>query len=213
MTQPLTEEDDMAEPLLLDEFLPTFDHVVSVSQVLRAPPEKVFEAATNLDLYRLPLVHLLIAARGLPARLADARARRRGESVAAEPPTFRVRDLPARGWILLGEWPGTELVLGTVTKPWQPLGGEPERPVTADSFAGFAEPGFAKLAETTRVTPFGAQACILTLETRVVSTDEASRRRFQRYWRATGPFIGLIRPAVMRALDRQLGRSPSPSPG
>ncbi|OOK82993.1 hypothetical protein BZL30_1503 [Mycobacterium kansasii] len=85
--------------------------------------------------------------------------------------------------------------------------------MTADSFAGFAEPGFAKLAETTRVTPFGAHACILTLETRVVSTDEASRRRFQRYWRATGPFIGWIRPAVMRALDRQLGRSPSPNPG
>ncbi|EUA14857.1 hypothetical protein I546_0019 [Mycobacterium kansasii 732] len=158
-------------------------------------------------------MHLLIAARGLPARLAAARARRRGESVAAEPPTFRVRDLPGRGWILLGEWPGTELVLGTVTKPWQPLGGEPERPVTADSFAGFAEPRFARIAETTRVTPFGAHACILTLETRVRSTDEASRRRFQRYWRATGPFIGLIRPAVMRVLDRQLGRSPSPSPG
>ncbi|OOK83046.1 hypothetical protein BZL30_1504 [Mycobacterium kansasii] len=66
MTRPLTEEDDMAEPLLLDEFLPTYDHVVSVSQVLRAPPEKVFEAATNLDLYRLPLVHLLIAAAACP---------------------------------------------------------------------------------------------------------------------------------------------------
>lgn len=35
----------MAKTLILDAFLPTNDHVVSVSRVFRAPPEKVFEAA------------------------------------------------------------------------------------------------------------------------------------------------------------------------
>jgi hypothetical protein len=35
----------MAESLLLDEFLPAYDHVVSVSQVFRAPPDEVLEAA------------------------------------------------------------------------------------------------------------------------------------------------------------------------
>lgn len=194
----------MTETLVLDEFLPAYDHVVCVSQVFRAPPEEVFEAAVTIDLYRLPLARVLIAARGLPARISDARARRRGEAVAPEPPTFRVRDLPAHGWILLGERPGVELVFGIVTKPWQARGGEPKQPVTAETFASFSEPGFAKLAESTRVTPYGARACILTLETRVAATDEDARRRYRRYWRATGPFIKLIRPAVMRALDRQL---------
>ena len=33
-----------------------------------------------------------------------------------EPPTFRVRDLPARGWIPLGERPGTELAYGAVCR-------------------------------------------------------------------------------------------------
>lgn len=78
------------------------------------------------------------------------------------------------------------------------------QPVTAETFVGFSEPGFAKLAEGTTVSPYGAHACILTLETRVAVADEDSRRRFHRYWRATGPFITVIRPAVMRALDRQL---------
>lgn len=201
----------MTDTLLLDEFLPTYDHVVSVSHVFRAPPEEVFEAAVTIDLYRLPLVRTLIAARGLPARISDARARHRGEAVAPEPSTFRVRDLPAHGWIQLAERPHAELVFGTVTKPWRALGGEPEQPVTTQNFAGFAEPGFAKLAESTRVSSYGAHACILTLETRVVTTDEDSRRRFRRYWRATGPFIQLIRPSVMRALDRRLGRVKHPA--
>jgi hypothetical protein len=43
----------------------------------------------------------------------------------------------------------------------------------------------------------------LTAESRVVLTDEDSRRRFRRYWLAAGPFIRLMRPAVMRALARQ----------
>ncbi|HEX6194519.1 MAG TPA: hypothetical protein VFZ37_01325 [Jiangellaceae bacterium] len=201
----------MPETLVLDEFLPAYDHVVSVSQVFRAAPEEVFEAAVTMDLYRLPMARVLIAARGLPARISDARARRRGEAVTPEPTTFRIRDLPAHGWILLGERPGAELVFGTVTKPWRALGGEPKQPVTAEHFAGFSEPGFAKLAESTSVSPYGAHACILTLETRVAATDEDSRRRFQRYWRATGPFIKLIRPSVMRALDRRF--SPVSRPG
>ncbi len=45
----------------------------------------------------------------------------------------------------------------------------------------------------------------LTLESRGTLTDEDSRRRFRRYWRAAGPFIRLMRPTAMRALERQLG--------
>jgi hypothetical protein len=81
----------MTETLLLDEFLPAYDHVVSVSQVFRAPADVVFEAAVTLDLYRLPLARVLLGARGLPARISDARARRRGEAVTPEPRAPRSR--------------------------------------------------------------------------------------------------------------------------
>jgi hypothetical protein len=199
----------MTEPLLLDEFLPTYDHVISISEVFRAPPEEVFEVITNLDLFDIPVARVLLEARGLPARLIESVARRRGAAVAPEPPTFRVRDLPERGWMLLGERPGAEVVYGNVGKAWRAAGGAPEHQVTAEEFAGFAEPGFAKLAESLRVAPYGAHACVLTQETRVATTDEDSRRRFRRYWLAVGPFIHLIRPAVMRALARELKRPPS----
>jgi hypothetical protein len=198
--------------LLLDEFVPVWDHEISISRVFRAPPAEVFDVITNMDLFRLPLFRVLLEARGLPGRLADAAARRRGENVPAEPRTFRVRDLPARGWMLLGERPGVELVYGSVGKPWKGAGGEPATPVTAETFAGFAEPGFAKIAESTVVTPYGAGSCVLTLESRVALTDEDSRRRFRRYWLAAGPFIRLLRPTAMRALERQVGRGPG-APG
>jgi hypothetical protein len=126
----------VTEPLLLDQFLPTWDHEISVSRVFRAPPAEVFDAITNLDLFRLPVARVLLEARGLPGRLADSAARRHGDTVAPEPPTFRVRDLPARGWILLGERPGSELVYGAVGQPWKGTGGTPpEPPVTAETFA------------------------------------------------------------------------------
>ena len=197
-------ETTVPETLLLDEFIPAWDHEISMSQLFRAAPAEVFDAITNLDLFRLPVTRVLLEARGMPARLADAAARHRGEAVAPEPPTFRVRDLPARGWIPLGERPGVELVYGAVGKAWKGTGGAPDRPVTAETFAAFADPGFAKIAESTVVTPYGTRACVLTLESRVALTDEDSRRRFRRYWTAAGPFIRLMRPAAMRAVERQL---------
>jgi hypothetical protein len=197
----------MTEPLLLDRFVPSWDHEISVSRVFRAPTAVVFDAITNLDLFRLPVARVLLEARGLPGRLADAASRRHGGTVAPEPPTFRVRDLSARGWILLGERPGTELVYGAIGQPWKGTGGSPpDPPVTAQTFATFAEPGFAKIAESTVVTPYGVGSCVLTMESRVVMTDSDSRRRFRRYWRAAGPFIRLMRPTAMRALERQLQR-------
>jgi hypothetical protein len=74
----------------------------------------VFAVITGLDLFRLPRARVLLEARGVPGRIADALDRRRGEVVVPEPPTFRIRDPAARGWILLGERPGSQLVFGQV---------------------------------------------------------------------------------------------------
>lgn len=44
-------------------------------------------------------------------------------------------------------------------------------------FRDFAEPGFAKIAASFRVDPYGSGSTILTTETRVVLTDPESRRQ------------------------------------
>ncbi len=74
----------------------------------------------------------------------------------------------------------------------------------AEQFAGFDEPGFAKIAESTRVDPYGDRFSIVTVDSRVALTDEDSRRRFRRYWLMMGPFMKLMRPTIMHALERQL---------
>jgi hypothetical protein len=70
---------------------PAWDHEISVSQLSRAPPAEVFDAATNLDLFRLPAARVLLEARALPSRLASAAARRHGR-----PAVERNRRLAAR---------------------------------------------------------------------------------------------------------------------
>jgi hypothetical protein len=195
----------MTEPLLLDQFIPQYDHAVVYSQVLRAPPQQCFEALVDMDILQIPVIRLLIRARGLPQRVADAVRGRGAEAKEASwPATFRIRDLAPLGWIKLGERPGTELVFGIVSKPWQPVTSRPGEPVAAEQFGGFDEPGFAKIAESTRVDPYGDRFSIVTVESRVALTDEDSRRRFRRYWLMMSPFMKLMRPTIMRALERQL---------
>ena len=55
--------------------------------------------------------------------------------------------------------------------------------------------------------PYGQDASILTVETRVALTDDESRRRFRRYWLVIGPFSSLIRRMALRLLASELGRA------
>jgi hypothetical protein len=191
-----------AEPLLIDQFLPTCDLAVVHSRVFRAPPEQCFETVVDFDLFQLRAFRVLIGARGLPQRLADLVGHRGNHAEAS--PRFRLRDLPAMGWMLLGERPGAELVFGQVGKPWKPRGGAPAEPVTRTEFAAFDQPGFAKLVESTRVDPYGERASIVTTETRVSCTDLDSLRRFRRYWLIVGPCSYLLRKMSLRMWARKL---------
>ena len=196
----------MAEPLLIDQFMPDYDLAVVHSRVFRAPPEQCFKTVVDFDLFQLRAFRVLIGARELPQRLADA-VRRRGDQAgvsSSSPPTFRLRDMSSIGWMPLGERPGAELVFGQVGKPWKPRGASPAEPVTRAEFAGFDQPGFAKLVESTRVDPYGERSSIVTTETRVRCTDPDSRRRFRRYWLIVGPFSQLLRKTALRVLARKL---------
>ncbi|MFZ2013537.1 MAG: hypothetical protein WAV00_06925, partial [Nocardioides sp.] len=116
------------------------------------------------------------------------------------------------GWISLGETPGAEMVLGQVGRPWKGVAVSTQVPTTPEQFTSFDEPGFAKIATSLRVDPYGNDSSILTMETRVAVTDETSRRRFRRYWLVIGPFSSLIRRTALRMLSSELRRSTSTKP-
>jgi hypothetical protein len=195
---------EMSEPPLIDQFMPDYDVSIVYSRVYRAPTETCFDAIVTMDLLRTPLIRIVINASGIPPRLIDA-VRGHRDASPPSPPTFRLRDMPEIGWIRLGERPGTELLLGDVTKPWDPRGTRPAHQVRPEKFAAFDEPGYVKITDSTRADPYGERSCILTLESRVLATDEHSRRLFGRYWAVVGPFSHLIRRSALRRLARELG--------
>jgi hypothetical protein len=118
-----------------------------------------------------------------------------------------LKDLIGLGWMLLGENAGSELVLGQISQPWQPVATSTGSPLSPEQFLRFDRPGFAKIATSLRVDPYGAGSSILTVETRVAATDDESRRRFGRYWLLVGPFSAVIRRMAMRLLTADLRQS------
>jgi hypothetical protein len=194
--------------LLIDQFLPTYDVGVVHAAVFRAAPARCFLAASELDLFQAPLIQALIGIRGLPQRVTSTlKGRETTTTLEASRRTFRLRDMVDLGWISLGETPGVEMVLGQVSRPWTGVAVSGHVPTTPEQFSSFGEPGFAKVATSLRVDPYGNDSSILTMETRVAITDDTSRRRFRRYWLVIGPFSSLVRRMALRLLAAELGRS------
>jgi hypothetical protein len=193
--------------LLMDQFLPRYDFAVVHADVLRAPPARSYGAASGLDLFQAPLVRTLLGIRGLPQGVVGTLRGRWKTAAQSSRRTFRFKDMVGLGWILLGETPGVEMVLGQVSRPWKAVAASTDAPTTPEQFTSFDEPGFAKIAASLRIDPYGNDSSILTLETRVALTDDESRRRFKRYWLLIGPFSSLIRRMALRLLATEFRRS------
>jgi hypothetical protein len=181
--------------MLIDRYLPRFD-LTEVHEVeVDAPPAVTFDAIRKTEL-RDPLINTLFGIRELPNRLARKLS---GTPLPPQPKSLTFADMvkPEMGWIHLAEEPGIEFVVGSVGRFWRKDYGW--RPVQPDDFAGFGEPGYAKLAVGFFVQPAGFGGSTLRYEARTATTDETARKRFRRYWR-------LIRPGVAIVMRRALGR-------
>jgi hypothetical protein len=189
---------DPASPSLIDAFLPAYDVAASYATRVAAPPERVWAAVRAREMRGSPLVRGLFLLRSLPALLVHPRRAlaRRGERRGLG---LTLDDLLRGGFTLLGERPGEELLLGLVGRFWRADGGIVR--VAAGEWREWDRPGYAKAAWSFTLEP-GAGGVRLATETRVRCTDAASRRRFLRYWRLVGPFSGLIRRDLLRAVRR-----------
>jgi hypothetical protein len=107
-------------------------------------------------------------------------------------------DLLARGFTLLGERPGEELLLGTVGNFW--CARSELRPTCPAQFLAPAPAGTAKAAWNFTVRRWPDDSTELRTEIRVVSADAATRRRFQAYWLLIRPAAGLIRREMLAAV-------------
>jgi hypothetical protein len=191
-----------AERMVIQEQLPTFDVVVAEHVIVDAGPITTWQAARELDFATVhtPLIDAAFWVRGLPARVSRRLPRR----------LWRLR--PAAGdhlpgWVVLGETPGRETALGAVGKVWK--GAIEWRDVSPAQFAGFVEPGYAKVAYSFSVRPYGTGRTLLTYECRVATTDPVSRRWFAAYWWTIRPFVRHIMRAALAAIGADAARRAS----
>ena len=172
---------------LLDRFLPEYEVLEQHQTHVEAPAHATYTAARAMDLNQSPVVRAIFRGREMLMRA--------GPSEVREPQSL-IDEALALGWGVLAQEPGSEIVLGAVTQPWE--ADVHFRGLPPDEFAAFNEPGFAKIAWTIRVEPLGPRTSRFYTETRVATTDPESRRRFRKYWTMVSPGIRLIRRESLR---------------
>jgi hypothetical protein len=180
---------------MVDRFIPKYE-VREVHQTrVAAPADVTFGVAHDLDLRRSTIVRAIFTGRELLMG---------GERSKREHPSSFLSEVLALGWRVLAEESGRKLVIGAVTQPWKAdvefRGLEPEE------FAGFKEPGYAKIVWTLAVDSLGEKASVFSTETRVATTDPESRSGFRRYWSVFSPGILLIRYETLRLVKREAER-------
>ena len=182
----------------LDELLPDFDVEQTHTRRVGASPTAALAAVRAATPGEMPLVPFLYALRSAPGLLR--RARGRGLPRAKDTPMWG-QMLESSGFVPLVD-DEEEIVLGYAGRPWKLSGGTPAGVSSAEEWERFSAPGYVKA-----VMGFRAEAAeggaLLTTETRVVATDESSRRRFGRYWWVIRLGSGGIRRSWLRAAARR----------
>lgn len=187
--------------MLIDRFLPAFEVNEAHEVEIDAPPEIVYAAIRQTDL-RDPVIDALFTVRELPTRLAE---KLRGAPTPRAPEAFTFEDLAKTDmpWVLLAEDWGSEFVVGSVGKFWQSDYGW--RPVPAEDFVSFDEPGYAKLALSLSVWPtYGATQ--LRYQARVATTDRTAQASFRRYWRLIRPGVAIVMHRALRRIKAEAER-------
>jgi hypothetical protein len=180
---------------LLDRFMPVYEVVERHHVRVAAPAELTLSAACGQNLLQSPMVRGIFRAREIVlGATSDNRVHPRGLLAFAQ----------SLGWRVLAGIPGREIVLGAVTKTWEP--DVTFRPVPPDEFAAFAEPGYVKIVWTLRADSCGPDGSTFRTETRVSTTDTMSRARFRRYWAFFSPGIRIIRWMSLGSVKRDAER-------
>ncbi len=198
MTQPA-----LRTELLLDSVLPEYDETIVEHVIVDAPLDTVYPAVRTMNLLDVhsPLMDAAMFLRGLPERVGRWVRRDPSPEMPSAVTVGRLFDGEREesflsGWVPLGEHAPYEIVFGAAGKVWQP---EIDwRQVPPEDFAGFDEPGFAKIAANFSLREYGETRTLLTYEARTATTDPASQQRFRRYWWLVHVFVGVVMRAALR---------------
>jgi hypothetical protein len=180
---------------LLDVFMPKYDVAERHHVGVAAPAGVTFEALMDMDLEDSILIRAIFKGRQmLLGADGDAESRTRGLVAVTK----------ELGWVVLADMPGHEIVMGAVTRPWEP--NVVFRGIPPEHFAAFDEPDYVKIVWTLRADAISPYSSVARSETRAVATDASARRKFRWYWSRFSAGIVLIREMSMRLVKREAER-------
>jgi hypothetical protein len=190
---------------LLDDVLPAYDFHEVHDVFVPGPPEQAYAAVKAVSAREIRVLGPLMSVRRLPATLSRRRR------VGFEGPGSALDQFLRAGFVVLGERPGTETVIGAVGRFWSPTSNQPVETVrTRADFVAFAEPGYAKAAMNFVVSP-ETRGSRVTTETRVAGTDSRATSIFRLYWALIRLPSGLIRISLLNAVRRRVERGKTPA--
>jgi len=163
--------------------------------IIRAPAAFVLDTAWKLNLRSVPLVRAIFRLR---AMMLGAKAK------GADWSRGFVEELLQMGWGVLAEEKGRYLVAGAACQPW--LADVVMKPIPADRFAAYCEPGQVKIVWTLEADPVDEVHCRFSTETRAMGTDAEAQAKFRRYYRRFGVGMVLVRLLLLPALRREAER-------
>ena len=182
---------------LIDEWMPSFDESEFHSREVAASPPVVEAAVRALEPRDLRLTGLLMGIRTLPATLRGRRRPARSGPL--------LDGVLSMGFVLLGERPGEQLLLGVAGRPWRPRGDGLDSLAGPDAFRADSRPGSIRAVWDFVLAPT-AHGTFLSTETRIAGTDPAGTHTFRRYWRLVMPGSALIRRDMLRAVAARAAR-------
>ena len=116
---------------------------------------------------------------------------------------MRLGDLPENGeWVKLADEPPHELAFGVIGRFW--AGETVWKTIDAHEFVAFNEPGFAKIACSVSLRPYGTARTLVTYEARTHALDSDSRAHFVRYWRVVRPGVAIVMRAYLHAVAEEV---------
>ena len=180
---------------LLDQFLPTYEVSERDETRVDAPVSVTYEVGKEVNPNHSPLVRAIFQTR---------QSLMGGRGSAALPNRPLLQMTKDMGWGVLAEIPDRVIVMGAFTQPWQAQVRFHALP--PDQFAAFHQPGYVKIVWTIEADSVGPSRSIARTQTRVETTDPASRGRFRTYWSKFSPGILVIRKQMLAQIKAEAER-------
>jgi hypothetical protein len=181
----------------IQKYLPNPKHTETMRIFVDTDTETAWETARHFDASSIPWVKLLFDIRLIP------------DIISGKKPEIEIGigvdqiTESGKGFMILEEVPGKEVVVGSVGQFWHMSINFAE--VKPEDFAGFWEPGWGKLAWAISVEPY-LDGSTISLELRTAATDDESWHKLNTYYQLIGPGSYLIREAGLAHIKAALGK-------